>query len=172
MVSGALTSRGLTRDYLSRISTLNSALHAVIQTNPDALEIAANRDAERRAGQIRGPLHGIPILLKDNIATDDKMETTAGSLALVGSKVPADAVLVHRLREAGAVILGKANLSEWANFRGYAPFNGWSARSASIRADRVLVPRSHQPSVCVLLLLARRQMAQLYAHPEITSLSG
>lgn len=138
MVSGALTSRQLTSDYLSRISTLNCFLRAVIETNPDAMEIAANRDAERRAGQIRGPLHGIPILVKDNIATADKMETTAGSLALVGSKVPADAVLVHRLRAAGAVILGKANLSEWANFRGYAPFNGWSARGGFTRNPYLL----------------------------------
>ena len=100
---------------------------------PQAVGIAAQRDAERRRGKIRGPLHGIPVLLKDNIATDDAMETTAGSLALVGSRVPGDAPLVRRLRKAGAVILGKANLSEWANFRGFIPFdppfpNGWSAR--------------------------------------------
>ncbi len=138
MTSGALTSRELTADYLSRIGTLNCFLRAVIETNPDAMEIAANRDAERRAGQSRGPLHGIPILVKDNIATADKMETTAGSLALVGSKVPADAVLVQRLRAAGAVILGKANLSEWANFRGYAPFNGWSARGGFTRNPYLL----------------------------------
>ena len=138
MTSGALTSRELTSNYFSRIGTLNGFLRAVIETNPDAMEIAANRDAERRAGQIRGPLHGIPILVKDNIATADKMETTAGSLALVGSKVPADAVLVQRLRAAGAVILGKANLSEWANFRGFAPFNGWSARGGFTRNPYLL----------------------------------
>lgn len=138
MGSGALTSRQLTSDYLSRIGSLNGFLRAVIETNPDAMEIAATRDAERRAGQIRGPLHGIPILVKDNIATADKMETTAGSLALVGSKVPADAVLVQRLRAAGAVILGKANLSEWANFRGFAPFNGWSARGGFTRDPYLL----------------------------------
>ncbi len=138
MASGALTSRQLTSNYFSRIGTLNGFLRAVIETNPDAMEIAANRDAERRAGQIRGPLHGIPILVKDNIATADKMETTAGSLALVGSKVPADAVLVQRLRAAGAVILGKANLSEWANFRGFAPFNGWSARGGFTRNPYLL----------------------------------
>ena len=87
-------------------------------------------DRERRAGISRGPLHGIPILVKDNIATDDNMETTAGSLALVRSRVPGDATLITRLRSAGAIILGKANLSEWANFRGFAPFNGWSARGS------------------------------------------
>jgi amidase len=120
-------------DYLSRIASLNPLLHAVIETNPNAISIAQHLDSERRKGQIRGPLHGIPILVKDNIATRDNMETTAGSLALVGSTVPADAVLVQRLRAAGAVILGKANLSEWANFRGFAPFNGWSARGGFTR---------------------------------------
>ncbi len=133
MSSRALTSRQLTYDYLSRIGSLNPLLHAVIETNPDAMDIAASLDAERRAGRVRSRLHGIPILVKDNIATADKMETTAGSLALVGSQVPADAVIVQHLRAAGAIILGKANLSEWANFRGYAPFNGWSARGGFTR---------------------------------------
>ena len=114
----ALTSRELTKAYLERIETLNPVLHAVIETNPQAMAIASRRDAERGHGQVRGPLHGIPILLKDNIATDDRMETTAGSLALVGSEVARDATVAARLRAAGAVILGKANLSEWANFRG------------------------------------------------------
>jgi len=132
MVSGALTSKELTRGYLKRIADLNPLLHAVIETNPNAEATAARLDAERRSG-LRGPLHGIPILLKDNIATDDQMQTTAGSLALVGSTVPADSPLVAKLRAAGAVILGKANLGEWANFRGFFPFeeidlNGWSAR--------------------------------------------
>ncbi|MBA3963800.1 MAG: amidase [Chthoniobacterales bacterium] len=133
MASGTLSSVELTRKYLSRIGTLDHLLSAVIQTNPDALTIAAQLDAERQAGRLRGPLHGIPVLVKDNIATDDQMETTAGSLALVGSKVPADAVIVQQMRAAGAVILGKANLSEWANFRGFAPFNGWSARGGFTR---------------------------------------
>ncbi len=123
----------MTQAYLARIADLNPLLRAVIQTNPEALQIAAQRDAERRAGNMRGPLHGIPVLLKDNIATADGMETTAGSLALVGSRVPADAVVAARLRAAGAVILGKSNLSEWANFRGFAPFNGWSARGGFTR---------------------------------------
>ena len=141
-----LTSQELTGAYLDRIATLNPALHAVIQTNPDALAIARRRDRERRAGHVRGPLHGIPILLKDNIATDDRMETTAGSLALVGSEVPRDARVAARLRAAGAVILGKANLSEWANFRGNIPanfppnlfLNGWSARGGFTRDPYVL----------------------------------
>src|SRR5207237_10199598 len=93
---------------------------------------------ERRAGKLRGSLHGIPVLLKDNISTDDQMQTTAGSLALVESRVPADAPIVARLRDAGAVILGKANLSEWANFRGFAPFNGWSARGGFTREPYLL----------------------------------
>ena len=142
MVSGALSSVELTDAYLRRIERLDPVLHSVIETNPDALEIAARRDAERRAGRSRGPLHGIPVLLKDNIATNDAMETTAGSLALVGSRVPRDATIVTRLRAAGAVVLGKTNLSEWANFRGVVPppvtdaglyLNGWSARGGFTR---------------------------------------
>jgi amidase len=128
MASADLTSRELTVGYLEGIAALNPLLGAVIETNPDAVAIASRRDRQRRSGHVRGPLHGIPVLVKDNIATDDHMQTTAGSLALVGSRVPADAAIVARLRAAGAVILGKANLSEWANFRGFAPFNGWSAR--------------------------------------------
>jgi amidase len=138
MSSGMLTSVQLTTSYLERIATFNPLLHAVIETNPDALTIAAALDAERQSGQLRGPLHGIPILVKDNLATADKMQTTAGSLALVGSMVPSDSVVVSRLRAAGAVILGKANLSEWANFRGNAPFNGWSARGGFTRDPYLL----------------------------------
>ena len=142
MANGHLTSRSLTERYLARIAELNPTLHAIIETNPDALRIAARRDAERRAGRVRGPLHGVPIAVKDNIATDDRMETTAGSLALVGSEVPADAPIVRQLRAAGAVIIGKANLSEWANFRGgnpeFPPINGWSARGGFTRNPYVL----------------------------------
>jgi amidase len=133
MTSGQLTSRELTQGYLQRIGALNPLLAAVIETNPNAIAIAALLDNERRSGAVRGPLHGIPVLVKDNIATDDQMQTTAGSLALVNSTVPADAPIVAKLRAAGAVILGKANLSEWANFRGFAPFNGWSARGGFTR---------------------------------------
>src|SRR5215216_6410798 len=116
MASRRLTSRELTLGYLRRIRSLNPLLGAVIETNPNAVAIAARLDNERRKGRLRGPLHGIPVLLKDNIATADRMQTTAGSLALVGSRVPADAPIAARLRAAGAVLLGKANLSEWANF--------------------------------------------------------
>src|SRR5690349_6407233 len=124
MASGELTSAHLVRDYLDRIHSLNPLLHSVIETNPNAVCIAQQLDQERRHGRVRSPLHGIPILVKDNIATAtevcdgnaETMQTTAGSLALVGSRVPGDAVIIHRLRDAGAVILGKANLGEWANF--------------------------------------------------------
>jgi amidase len=145
MEDDALSSQQLTLAYLHRIQRLNPILNAVIETNPDALAIADRRDYERSQGLIRGPLHGIPLLLKDNIATADRMQTTAGSLALVGSRVPADATLTARLRRAGAVILGKANLSEWANFRGNAPcpstwtcLNGWSARGGFTQNPYVL----------------------------------
>jgi amidase len=128
MASGSLTSRGLTEAYLQRIETADAALRSVLETNPDALEIADTLDAERRSGRVRGALHGIPVLVKDNIDTADRMKTTAGSFAL-GEVTPArDAFLVRRLRGAGAVILGKANLSEWANFRSTRSSSGWSAR--------------------------------------------
>ncbi len=133
MARGAASSREITRWYLDRIHRLNPLLGAVIETNPDALSIAEQRDRERRAGRLRGPLHGIPILVKDNLATDDGMETTAGSFALLGSRVPGDATVVARLRQAGAVILGKANLSEWANFRAFGSINGWSGRGGFTR---------------------------------------
>jgi amidase len=138
MASGRLTSRELTVGYLEGIASLNPVLGAVIETNPRAVEIASHRDRERRRGHLRGPLHGIPVLVKDNIATGDRMQTTAGSLALVDSRVPGDAPIVARLRAAGALILGKANLSEWANFRGFAPFNGWSARGGFTRDPYLL----------------------------------
>ena len=132
MASGELSSKDLVKGYLDRIQSLNSLLHSVIETNPNAVSIAQHLDNERRKGMVRGPLHGIPILAKDNIATDDNMQTTAGSLALVNSHVPADALIIQQLRAAGAVILGKANLGEWANFRGfdnvYPLAVGWSAR--------------------------------------------
>src|SRR5215831_18618478 len=136
--SGALTSEELTRGYLSRITQFNPVLAAVIETNPDAISIAQKLDNERHAGHVRGPLHGIPVLVKDNLATSDRMQTTAGSLALVGSVVPSDSTVVGRLRAAGAVILGKANLSEWANFRGNGSINGWSARGGFTRDSYLL----------------------------------
>lgn len=141
MSAGTLTARRLTAAYLERIVEIDRAgpkLNAIIELNPDALTLADQLDAERRAGRVRGPLHGIPVLLKDNIATADKMETTAGSLALVGLKPPRDAHLVTRLREAGAVILGKTNLSEWANFRGERSVSGWSGRGGQTLNPYVL----------------------------------
>jgi amidase len=128
MRTGGRTARSICAAYLARIAELDPKLHAVIETNPDALAIADRLDAERKAGRVRGPLHGIPVLVKDNIATADKMMTTAGSLALVGVTPPRDAPLVARLRAAGAVILGKTNLSEWANIRSNQSSSGWSAR--------------------------------------------
>jgi len=141
MASGALTAHDLTAAYLARIAEIDRAgprLNAIIELNPDALAIADQLDAERRGGHVRGPLHGIPILIKDNIATADGMQTTAGSLALVGAKPPRDAGLVVRLRAAGAVILGKTNLSEWANFRGLRSVSGWSGRGGQTHNPYVL----------------------------------
>ena len=128
MRSGARTSRSICAAYLARISEFDPKLHAVLETNPDALTIADGLDAERKAGRVRGSMHGIPVLVKDNIATADRMMTTAGSLALAGVTPPRDAPLVARLRAAGAVILGKTNLSEWANIRSNQSSSGWSAR--------------------------------------------
>ena len=141
MTKGTLTSRALTAAYLSRIAAVDRSgptLNSVIETNPDALTIAAERDAERRAGKVRGPLHGIPVLIKDNIDSADRMQTTAGSLALVGKPAPRDAFIVQRLREAGAVLLGKTNLSEWANFRSTRSTSGWSGRGGQTRHPFVL----------------------------------
>lgn len=131
MEDGSLTSVQLTQMYLDRIEALDAngpALNSVLEINPDALSIAEDLDAERAQGTVRGPLHGVPILLKDNIDTADSMHTTAGSLALMGSTPPQDATVAAQLREAGAVILGKTNLSEWANMRGFGSSSGWSAR--------------------------------------------
>jgi amidase len=131
LVQGRVTSVQLVHQYLDRIARLDKSgpkLNSVIELNPDAEAIAAALDRERKERGSRGPLHGIPVLLKDNIDTGDKMMTTAGSLALVGAPAPKDAPLVERLRAAGAVLLGKTNLSEWANFRSTRPTSGWSGR--------------------------------------------
>ncbi|WP_210131966.1 amidase [Stenotrophomonas rhizophila] len=143
MAAGELDSVTLTRAYLERIARLDRAgprLNAVLELNPDALKEAAALDAERRRGQLRGPLHGIPLLLKDNIGARP-MGTSAGSLALAGFR-PDDAFLVTRLRAAGALILGKTNLSEWANFRSSQSISGWSARGGQTRNPYRL---SHNP---------------------------
>ena len=145
MTAGRLSSRRLTQAYLRRIRRIDLSgiqLNSVIEVNPDALEIAAGLDAERRRGKVRGPLHGIPILVKDNFATRDKMETTAGSLALLGAEVPRDAFVIRQLRRAGAVILGKTNLSEWANFRSTQSSSGWSGRAGQCLSPYVL---DHNP---------------------------
>lgn len=136
MQSGALTSEQITQKYLDRIERIDKngpQLRSVIEVNPEALEIARQLDTERKSGKVRGPLHGIPVLIKDNIDTGDQMQTTAGSLALVGSPAPDDAAIIAKLREAGAVLLGKTNLSEWANFRSTRSSSGWSGRGGQVR---------------------------------------
>ena len=141
MAKGSLTSRELTERYLERIAAVDKAgprVNSVIEQNPDALRIASERDAERKAGRVRGPLHGIPILIKDNIDTADRMRTSAGSLALAESIAPRDAFIVARLRDAGAVLIGKTNLSEWANFRSTRSTSGWSARGGQTKNPYVL----------------------------------
>ncbi len=137
--SGRWSSRRLVELYLGRIADVDRGgvggvgTNAMAETNPQALEIAEALDRERKAGKLRGPLHGIPVILKDNIDTGDRMKTTAGSLALVGSVAAKDAFLVERLRAAGAVVLGKTNLSEWANFRSTRSTSGWSGRGGQVR---------------------------------------
>jgi amidase len=141
MQKGATTSRAITQRFLTRIAAMDKAgptVNAVIELNPDALAIADQRDAERKAGKVRGPLHGIPILIKDNIDSADKMRTSAGSLVLAASTPPQDAFIVARLREAGAVLLGKTNLSEWANYRSTHATSGWSGRGGQTRNPYVL----------------------------------
>ncbi|HIC56208.1 MAG TPA: amidase [Acidobacteria bacterium] len=136
MRSGDRTTRSIVSQYLSRIQQLDRQgpmLQSVIETNPEALNISEELDREREAGTVRSPLHGVPVLLKDNIDTADQMTTTAGSLALQGSIPLGDSTVARRLREAGAVLLGKANLSEWANYRSTRSSSGWSARGGQCR---------------------------------------
>ena len=130
------TAEAITRLYLARIEKIDKAgpaLNSIIELNPDALSIAQKLDEERAAGKVRGPLHGIPVMLKDNIDTGDQMQTTAGSLALEGHRAGEDATIVQQLRDAGAIILGKTNLSEWANFRSTRSSSGWSSRGGQTR---------------------------------------
>ncbi|MDQ2693121.1 MAG: amidase family protein, partial [Chloroflexota bacterium] len=136
MEAGELTARRLAELYLQRIAEVDKEgpyINSVIELNPDALEIADTLDEERKAGKIRGSLHGIPILVKDNIDTADRMQTTSGSLALEGHIAAKDAFIIKQLRKAGALILGKTNLSEWANFRGKRSVSGWSSRGGLTR---------------------------------------
>src|SRR5437867_8788514 len=131
MANGTTSAVELTNFYLTRIANIDQkgpGLNSVIELNPDALAMAQSADARRRHGQVLGPLHGIPILLKDNIDTGDKMQTSAGSFALVGTPATTDSTVAAKLRAGGAVILGKTNLSEWANFRSFSSTSGWSGR--------------------------------------------
>jgi amidase len=141
MQSGEYTAQSITQHYLKRIAEIDKkgpTLNAVIELNPDAMAIAEQMDAERKTGKVRGPLHGIPVLVKDNINTGDKMQTTAGSLALEGHKAAKDAFIITKLRESGAVLLGKTNLSEWANFRSTRSTSGWSSRGGQTRNPYLL----------------------------------
>ena len=141
MSSGKYTADSLTAKYLNRILSIDKegpTINSVIELNPDALHIASELDKERKAGRTRGRLHGIPVVIKDNIDTHDRMTTTAGSLALGGSIPPQDSFVAKRLREAGAVIIGKTNLSEWANFRSSHSTSGWSGRGGQTKNPYVL----------------------------------
>ncbi|MBS1797628.1 MAG: amidase [Acidobacteria bacterium] len=139
MKAGRLTARAVAEKYLARIKALDPQLGSVIEINPDALAIADEMDRERQSGKVRSPLHGIPVLIKDNIDTADRMKTTAGSLALADAPAPKkDAFIVRKLREAGAVVLGKTNLSEWANFRSTKSSSGWSGRGGQTHNPYVL----------------------------------
>ncbi len=141
MQSGELTSRSITAMYLQRIGAIDKngpKLNAVIELNPNALAIADDMDKERKAGKVRGPMHGIPVLIKDNINTGDSMMTTAGALALEGNKASKDAFIIQQLRASGAVLLGKTNLSEWANFRSTRSTSGWSSRGGQTKNPYIL----------------------------------
>ena len=141
MKDGKLTSKSITQMYLKRIEAIDKkgpAINSVIEINPDAIKIAEEMDRERKAGKLRGPMHGIPVLIKDNIDTADKMMTTAGAAALLGNIASEDAFVVKQLRAAGAVLLGKTNLSEWANFRSSRSTSGWSSRGGQTRMPYIL----------------------------------
>src|SRR6478609_5270701 len=136
MKTGELTSKAITEFYLEKINSLDKngpAINSVIELNPDALTIAARLDKERNENKVRGALHGIPVLIKDNIDTGDQMLTTAGSIAMEGNRAAKDAFIISKLREAGAVLLGKTNLSEWANFRSSRSSSGWSSRGGQTK---------------------------------------
>lgn len=138
MEEGEITSLQIVQKYLKRIADVDPVLKSIIELNPEAEAIAAKMDKEREAGKVRGPLHGIPIVIKDNIDSGDKMMTTAGSMALDGFRAKNDAFIVSKLREAGAVLLGKTNLSEWANIRSTHSSSGWSGRGGQVRNPYVL----------------------------------
>lgn len=136
-----MTSEAICKTYLERIAAVDPIIHSIIELNPDALSIAAQMDGERKEGKVRGLLHGIPVLIKDNIDTADKMQTTAGSLALEGNIAPEDAFYRCPITWGGAVILGKTNLSEWANFRSSRSSIGWSG--AADKRETLFRPIAH-----------------------------
>ena len=141
MQSGEQTSVSITKAYIKRIEEIDRSgpnLNSIIELNPEAIQIAQNLDIERKQGKLRGPLHGIPILVKDNISTGDPMMTTAGSLALMGNRAKEDAFLIKQLRKAGVILLGKTNLSEWANFRSAHSCSGWSSRGGQTKCPYIL----------------------------------
>jgi amidase len=140
MTNGSLTAHSLVQKYLTRIDAIDrrGELNSILELNPDAEDIAKQLDAERKSGHVRGPLHGIPVTLKGNIDTGDKMQTTAGSLALAGAPALQDATVAKKLRDAGAIILGKTNLSEWANFRSFHSSSGWSGQGRQTNNPYVL----------------------------------
>jgi amidase len=145
LTSGDYTSEQLVQLYLKRIEEIDQkgqTLHAIIEVNPEAVSLAKQMDDERSKGKTRGPLHGIPVVIKDNIDTADQMQTTAGSLAMAGNIASNDAFIVKNLREAGAIILAKANLSEWANFRSSQSSSGWSSRGGQTKNPYIL---DHNP---------------------------
>src|SRR5438477_7143331 len=154
MGAGQARSTDLVNFYLRRIQALDQGgpfVNSVIELNPDAQAIAQQLDAERQAGHVRGPLHGVPVLLKDNVDTGDRMQSAAGSLALVGTPATQDATMAANLRSAGAVILGKTTLSEWANFRSFFSTSGWSGRGGRSE-EHTSELQSHVNLVCRLLL--------------------
>ncbi len=145
LLSGKITSEALVKLYLNRIATIDKSgptLNAIIELNPEALVLAKAMDTEMKLGKSRGPLHGIPIVIKDNIDTADQMQTTAGALAMEGNFASKDAFIVKKLREAGAIIIGKSNLSEWANFRSTQSCSGWSSRGGQTKNPTIL---DHNP---------------------------
>lgn len=184
VASGRFTSTAVTQQYLDRIAALDHSgpsVNSVIELNPEALVDAGRRDAERTAGKSRGPLHGVPVLLKDNIDTGDRMRTSAGSWALADIPAPHDAFVVERLRAAGAVILGKTNPSEWANFRSSHSTSGWSGgagrhatrtHSTAIRAARVLVLGPPSAPISPRQGSARKRTARWSAPARPTGSSG
>jgi amidase len=151
---GEVSALELVNSYIQVIQSEDKYYNAIAFLNPDAEKIAVELDNERKNGLVRGPLHGVPILIKDNIDTADKMMTSAGSLALNGHTVQKDAHLVDRLRRAGAILLGKTNLSEWANFRSTRSSSGWSSRGgkSAMRTQRIKLPVVRVQALLLLLL--------------------